>query len=79
MLNAKDGDYNQYNILITAFRDSNVVKYMIILPGGLICLLGFATYLLPMGNGERSGYISTIILTEVMFLVIVASLLPNSY
>ncbi len=49
-----------------------------IAPGALITLLGVCYWFIPAGTGERSGFISTIILTEVMFLVMLTSFLPVS-
>jgi hypothetical protein len=49
-----------------------------IVPGGLITLLGVCYYIIPINGGQRAGFLSTIILSEVMFLVMLTSFLPIS-
>lgn len=50
----------------------------VISPGLVIVLLGIAYWFIPIGEGERSGYLVVIVLTEVMFLVILTSFVPLS-
>jgi hypothetical protein len=49
-----------------------------IAPGAFITLLGVCYWFIPAAAGERSGFMATIILTEVMFLVMLTSFLPIS-
>ena len=48
------------------------------IPGSLITFLGLVYILLDKGTGERTDFLATILLTEVMFLVMMASLSPVS-
>lgn len=50
----------------------------VIVPGILVTALGINYIWIPMGNGERSGFLVTIVLTEVMFLVMLTSFIPLS-
>ncbi len=47
-----------------------------VLPGILVALLGGLYYLLPRGSGERTSYLASILLTEIMFLVMVTQVVP---
>jgi hypothetical protein len=48
----------------------------LLVPAILVTLLGICYWFIPVGTGERSGFLSTIILTEVMFLVMLTTYLP---
>lgn len=50
----------------------------LIIPAILITFLGVNYWFIPVGTGERSGFLATIILTEVMFLVMLTSYVPLS-
>jgi hypothetical protein len=50
----------------------------LIVPALLITYLGVCYWFIPLGNGERSGFLATIILTEVMFLVMLTAFVPLS-
>ena len=50
--------------------------YGMVLPGVLVALLGGFYYLLPIGSGERTSYLASILLTEIMFLVMVTQVVP---
>jgi hypothetical protein len=50
----------------------------LIVPGLLITLLGICYWFIPMGTGERSGFLATIILSLVMFLVMLTTFVPLS-
>ena len=50
----------------------------IIIPALFITYLGVSYWFIPLGNGERSGFLATIILTEVMFLVMLTGFVPLS-
>ena len=49
-----------------------------IIPGVLVAFLGSLYYLLPRGTGERISYLATILLTEIMFLVMVTQVVPQT-
>jgi hypothetical protein len=50
----------------------------LIIPGILVAFLGSLYYLLPRGTGERVSYLSTILLTEIMFLVMITQVVPQT-
>ena len=49
-----------------------------IIPGILVAFLGSLYYLIPRGTGERISYLATILLTEIMFLVMVTQVVPQT-
>ena len=49
-----------------------------IIPGVLVAFLGTLYYMLPRGTGERISYLATILLTEIMFLVMVTQVVPQT-
>ena len=50
----------------------------LIIPGILVAFLGSLYYLLPRGTGERVSYLATILLTEIMFLVMITQVVPQT-
>jgi hypothetical protein len=52
-------------------RQGGTMLFGMVLPGVLVALLGGLYYLLPRGSGERTSYLASILLTEIMFLVMV--------
>jgi hypothetical protein len=50
----------------------------LIIPGILVAFLGSLYYLLPRGTGERVSYLTTILLTEIMFLVMITQVVPQT-
>jgi len=50
----------------------------LIIPGVLVGFLGSLYYLLPRGTGERVSYLATILLTEIMFLVMITQVVPQT-
>jgi hypothetical protein len=50
----------------------------ILIPGALISFLGHLYYFLPRGDGSRLSYLTTVLLTEIMFLVMITTLVPLS-
>ena len=59
-------------------RNGGTILIAVIIPGALITFLGILYYLIPRGKGERTGYLSTVLLTEIMFLVMITSFVPLS-
>jgi len=49
-----------------------------IIPGILVAFLGSLYYLLPRGSGGRVSYLATILLTEIMFLVMITQVVPQT-
>lgn len=49
-----------------------------IIPGVFVAFLGSLYYFLPRGSGERTSFLSTILLTEIMFLVMVTQVVPQT-
>ena len=49
-----------------------------IIPGILVAFLGSLYYLLPRGSGSRVSYLATILLTEIMFLVMITQVVPQT-
>jgi hypothetical protein len=49
-----------------------------IIPGILVAFLGSLYYLIPRGTGERIAFLATILLTEIMFLVMVTQVVPQT-
>ena len=50
----------------------------VIAPVIIITFLGVTFIFVPTGVGERSAFLSTLVLTEVMFLVMLTSFVPLS-
>ena len=50
----------------------------LIIPGILVAYLGSVYFLLPRGTGERVSYLATILLTEIMFLVMITQVVPQT-
>jgi heme A synthase len=50
----------------------------LIAPGFLVVVAGLACYFIKMGENERSNYMATIVLAEIMFLVMLSGILPIS-
>ena len=59
-------------------RKGGTVLIAVMIPGSLITLLGLVYILLEKGTGERTSFLATILLTEVMFLVMITSFVPLS-
>ena len=49
-----------------------------VIPGVFVAFLGSLYYYLPRGTGERISFLSTILLTEIMFLVMVTQVVPQT-
>ena len=63
------GHFSEIEYRVTIKRTGNTILCTIIIPGVVVCLLGLLYKLMPRGSGERVPYLSTVILTEIMFLV----------
>ena len=49
-----------------------------IIPGVIVASLGSLYYYLPRGSGGRITFLSTILLKEIMFLVMVTQVVPQT-
>lgn len=59
-------------------RQGSTLTVTVIVPGLAISFMSLLYIFLPKGQGERVGYLSTIILTVVMFLVMLTNFVPLS-
>ena len=59
-------------------RDGSTITVTVIVPGLAVAFLSLLYVFLPKGMGERHMYLSTIILTIVMFLVMLTNFVPLS-
>jgi hypothetical protein len=67
-----------YRFVIVIKRNGGTMSIGMIIPGILVAFLGSLYYLLPRGTGERISYLATILLTEIMFLVMVTQVVPQT-
>lgn len=72
------GNYTRYSFDFKMERSGGTILVAVMIPGSLITLLGLLYILLEKGTGERTSYLSTILLTETMFLVMLTSFVPLS-
>ncbi len=70
------GNYYRYTFVVELLREGGVILIAVVIPGALITFLGLLYILIPKGTGERTAYLATILLTEIMFLVMITSLVP---
>ena len=54
---------------VTIKRTGNTILITIMIPGVCVCFLGLLYFSMPRGHGQRIPYLSTVILTQIMFLV----------
>lgn len=59
-------------------RQGSTLTVTVIIPGLAIAFLSLLYVFLPKGGGERINYLSTIVLTVVMFLVMLTNFVPLS-
>lgn len=50
----------------------------LIIPAEFVALIGSLYFFLPRGSGERISFLSTILLIEIMFLVMVTQVVPQT-
>jgi hypothetical protein len=67
-----------YRFVIVIKRNGGTMSVGMIIPGILVAFLGSLYYLIPRGTGERISYLATILLTEIMFLVMVTQVVPQT-
>jgi hypothetical protein len=67
-----------YRFVIVIKRNGGTMSVGMIIPGILVAFLGSLYYLIPRGTGERISYLASILLTEIMFLVMVTQVVPQT-
>ena len=72
------GKYTEVSFNVGIKRIGSTITGTIIIPGIAIALMSLLYLLLPKGGGERIPFLSTTILTEVMFLVMLTNFVPLS-
>ena len=72
------GNYYRYSFNIELKRIGSTTLVAVLVPGSLTAFLGLMFILLERSTGERSAYLATILLTQVMFLVMITNLVPLS-
>ena len=72
------GLYPALDFIVYVKRQGNSLTISLLLPCFLIVLSGTFYVLLPRGESERSGFLSTILLTLIMFIVLLSNLVPVS-
>ena len=72
------GTLNNIQYSFIACRKAQVMIVAVIAPVVIITFLGVTFIFIPPGVGERSAFLSTLVLTEVMFLVMLTSFVPLS-
>ena len=63
------GNFMELTYVVMMQRKGSTITVTVVAPGVVISLLGLFYIFLPRGSGERVPYLSTVILTDVMFLV----------
>jgi Neurotransmitter-gated ion-channel transmembrane region len=72
------GTFRYKRFIVKIKREGGTMLVGMIVPGVLVAFLGSLYYLLPRGSGERISFLNTIILTEIMFLVMVTQVVPQT-
>lgn len=74
--NDPSGNYTSIAFEFVIKRDGSTLTIVVLVPGVAVCMLGMMYFLLPLGSGERIPFLSTIILSEIMFLVMMTQFMP---
>ena len=70
------GNFYRYTFIVEIKHIGQMILLSVIVPGILITFLGMMYILIEKGSGDRISFITTILLTQVMFLVIITSFVP---
>lgn len=70
------GTQRKFAFSFIATRKASTMMVAVITPGLLIAFLGVNFYSIPFGTGDRTIFLITNVLTEVMFLVILTNFVP---
>jgi len=70
------GNFSRIKYTITLKRVGTTIMDTVLIPGVGLSFLSFFYIFLPTDSGDRLSYVTTMLLTMVMFLVILTSFLP---
>jgi hypothetical protein len=74
----KSGNYSTVVYLLYIKRQGQTIERTIIFPAIVVSFLSFLYYFLPIGTAERTNFLSTLLLTIIMFLVMLTAFVPHS-
>ena len=77
-MNYTTGEYSRVVFMINIKRQGKTISKTVILPALFVTCLAFLYYFIPIGTGGRIGYLATILLTDIMFLVMLTTFVPVS-
>ena len=66
------------NIQINTKRFPSTLEKGVIVPGVLISFLALLYIFIDKGSGQRLGFLTTILLTQVMFLTMMTNFVPTA-
>ena len=72
------GEYTRVIFTYIIQRQGTTIEKTVIYPAFLVAFLAFLYYLLPIGTGERTNFLATLMLTIIMFLVMLTTFVPVS-
>ncbi len=72
----ESGSFSVANYELFIVRTGSTLLITVLIPGVSITLLSMMYFYIPLGGGERVPYLSTILLTSVMFLVMLTQFIP---
>ena len=72
------GEYSRVVFMLHIERQGQTIKKTVIFPALFVTCLAFFYYFIPIGTGARTGYLATILLTVIMFLVMLTTFVPVS-
>lgn len=59
-------------------RKGSMTAVVLLVPGCLITLIGLLYFFLKRGRGDRVTYLAIVLFTEIIFLVLISSLMPTT-
>jgi hypothetical protein len=72
------GDYTRVVFYFNIERQGMTIEKTVILPALFVACLAFFYYFIPIGTGDRTNFLATILLTIIMFLVMLTTFVPVS-
>jgi hypothetical protein len=72
------GDYSRVVFSFYIKRQGLTIEKTVVFPALFVGFLGFLYYFVPIGTGDRTNYLATILLTIIMFLVMLTGFVPVS-
>ncbi len=70
------GAFSNVEFQIKIKRVGNTILNTVLVPGLALCYTCFLYVLIPLSSGERVAFLTTLLLTMVMFLVILNQFIP---